>query len=100
GLRRTTAAKGKACTGSNFECPGKQICGFDETTQQLQCSSLTGFDHSEGRICKGEFEFTFCQRGSQCCVYPEVRDPGGLQLVANCCDNGLVCDAELGCIPK
>jgi hypothetical protein len=99
-LGRTAAAPLRTCSGSNFECPGKQLCGRDDATQQLVCKAVTGFDHSEFRVCKGEFEFTYCQRTSQCCVYPGIRDPGGLQLVANCCDDGLVCDTERGCVPR
>ena len=95
---RTVAARVRPCSGSNFECPANQVCGFDDVTQQVICRTLTGYDHSEFRVCKGEFEFTYCQRTSQCCVYPEIRDPGGLQLVANCCDNGLICDTQRGCV--
>ena len=72
--RRTGAAPLRTCSGSNFECPGKQFCGFDDATQQLVCKAVTGINHSEFRVCKGEFEFTYCQRTSQCCVYPEIRD--------------------------
>jgi hypothetical protein len=97
---RTEAGPVRTCSGSNFECPGQQICGFDELTQQVICQPVTGFDHSQFRVCKGEFEFTYCQRTSQCCIYPGIRDPGGIQLVANCCDDGLICDSELGCVPR
>lgn len=102
-LGRTAAAPLRTCSGSNFECPGKQICGFDDATQQLVCKAVTGVDHSEFRVCKGEFEFTYCQRTSQCCVYPEIRDSDDgpvLQLVANCCDDGLVCDTKRGCVTR
>ena len=101
--RRTAAAPLRTCSGSNFECPGKQICGFDDATQQLVCKAVTGVDHSEFRVCKGEFEFTVCQRTAQCCVYPEIRDSDEgpvLQLVANCCDDGLICDTQRGCVPR
>jgi hypothetical protein len=99
-LGRTAAAPLRACSGSHFECPGKQLCNFDDATGQLRCANVEGLDHSEGRVCKGEFEHTYCQRTSQCCVYPEIRDPGGLQLVANCCDDGRVCDTQRGCVPR
>jgi hypothetical protein len=98
--RQATAAPVRTCSGNNLECPGKQICGFDDATQQVICKDVTGYDHSEFRVCKGEFEFNLCQRGSQCCVYPDIRDPGGISLVTNCCDNGLICDTQLGCVPR
>jgi len=101
GVRGAAAAPGQPCSGSHFECPGKQLCLLDEATQSLRCAAVEGFDHSEGRVCKGEFEFTYCQRGSICCVYPEIRDADEgprLELVANCCDDGRVCDPEAGCV--
>ena len=100
-LGRTAAAPLRTCSGSNFDCPGKQLCGLDDATGQLRCANVEGLDHSEGRVCKGEFEFTYCQRGSICCVYPEIRDADEgprLELVANCCDDGRVCDREAGCV--
>jgi hypothetical protein len=99
GVQRASAAPTRPCTGSHFDCPGKQLCTFDDASEQLFCKEVEGVDHSEWRVCKGEFEFTYCQRSSICCVYPEIRDPGGLSLVANCCDNGLICDTERGCVP-
>jgi hypothetical protein len=102
-LRRTAAAPLRPCSGSHFDCPGKQLCGLDEETGQLVCKAVAGVDHSESRVCKGEFEFTYCQRTAQCCVYPEIRDTGGgpvLELVPNCCDDGSICDKELGCVPR
>jgi hypothetical protein len=101
GARRAGAEPSRPCTGSHFECRGKQLCQFDDATQQLRCADVEGFDHSEWRVCKGEFEFTYCQRGAICCVYPEVRDSDAgpvLQLVANCCADGRVCDPEAGCV--
>jgi hypothetical protein len=102
-LGRTAAAPLRTCSGSHFECPGKQLCNFDDATGQLRCANVEGLDHSEGRVCKGEFEHTYCQRTSQCCVYPEIRDISGgpvLELVPNCCDDGLICDTERGCVPR
>jgi hypothetical protein len=100
GLQRASAAPNKPCTGSHFDCPGKQLCSLDEATQQLICADVEGVDHGEFRVCKGEFEFTYCQRSSICCVYPGIRDPGGLSLIVNCCDDGLICHTEQGCVPR
>ena len=102
GVRGAAAASGQPCpTGRQFDCPGNQLCLFDEVAGSPRCTKLEGLDPSEVGICKGEFEFTYCQRGSICCVYPEIRDSDEgprLELVANCCDDGLVCDREAGCV--
>jgi len=102
GVRAASAASGQPCpTGRQFDCPGNQLCLFDEIAGIPRCTKLEGLDPGESNICKGEFEFTYCQRGSICCVYPEIRDADEgprLELVANCCDNGLVCDREAGCV--
>jgi hypothetical protein len=100
GARGAAAAPGELCH-THLECPGKQLCQFDDATETRRCTTLEGLDPSELRICKGEFEHTYCQRGSICCVSPGIRDTGGgpvLELVPNCCDDGLVCDREAGCV--
>ena len=101
GARGARADRNRPCTGSHFECPGKQLCSFDDATGRQRCADVEGLDHREGRVCKGEFEHTYCQRGSICCVYPEIRDSDEgpvLELVPNCCDDGRVCDWEAGCV--
>ena len=100
GIRSVSAEQNRPCSGNHLECPGKQLCMFDDATEQLFCRHLEDIDHSSGQICKGEFEFTYCQRGSKCCVYPGIRDPGGISLVTNCCDGEMICDTQLGCVPR
>ena len=102
-LGRTAAAPLRTCSGSHFDCPGKQLCQLDEATGQMVCKEVTGIGHYEGRLCKGEFESTVCQRTARCCVSPGIRDisPGPmLELVPNCCDDGQICDTERGCVPR
>ena len=99
---RGVAASAAPCTGSHFECPGQQVCAFNDATQRPECTPAfgRGRDGQRGRFCKGEFEYTWCERGADCCTYPGIRDPGGLQIVTNCCERGVtVCDPERGSVP-
>ena len=99
-VTRNVAAPVRTYSGNNLECPGKQVCGFGDATLQVICTDVTGYDRSQANVCKGEFEFNLCPRGTICCVYPDIRDPGGISLVTNCCDSDLVCGTELGCVPN
>lgn len=98
GAARAAAAAGEPCSGDHLECGRRELCLLDDATGRLECAQVRG--HLGGRLCKSPTEFTFCGRGAECCTYPEVRDPGGVQIVANCCERGVTaCDSHLGCVP-
>jgi hypothetical protein len=90
-------AAGEPCAGDHLECPRKELCLFNDAVGRLECTLIR---RPGERLCKAPTEFTWCSRGAECCTYPEVRDPGGLQIVTNCCQSGVTtCDPQLGCVP-